>query len=74
MESDSAIIKLMKTDLGSVGFVELLDHMGDDLGIVNAAKVSYFNQAEEFGPKELRLLNFLFMQYSSNVSVAFSKK
>ncbi|NQY58515.1 FAD-dependent thymidylate synthase [Cognatishimia sp.] len=59
MESDSAIIKLMKTDLGSVGFVELLDHMGDDLGIVNAAKVSYFNQAEEFGPKELRLLNFL---------------
>ena len=49
----------MKKDLAPVGFVELLDHMGDDLGIVNAAKVSYYNQAEEMGAREIKLLNFL---------------
>lgn len=50
---------LEERDLDPVGYVHLLDYMGDDLAIVNAAKVSYYNQADEMTSKEDRLLNFL---------------
>lgn len=41
------------------GYVRLVDAMGDDLTVVNAAKVSFDKQAARFGPAEERLLAFL---------------
>lgn len=35
------------------GFVELIDHMGDDLAIVNAARVSYAGESKN-GPAKMR--------------------
>lgn len=39
--------------------VELLHHFGDDLMIVNAARVSYDKESKEFGDKDARLIKFL---------------
>ena len=39
--------------------VELVDYMGKDLTVVNAAKVSLNQHADEFGEKEAGLLSFL---------------
>jgi thymidylate synthase (FAD) len=39
--------------------VELLDHMGTDLTVVNSAKVSFDKMSTEVGPREVRLINFL---------------
>ncbi len=44
------------------GYVRLVDAMGDDLTVVNAAKVSFEKEAEHFGPREERLLEFLGQQ------------
>lgn len=41
------------------GFVELIDHMGSDLTVVNAAKVSKNAKAETLDEKGARLINFL---------------
>ena len=41
------------------GYVRLVDHMGTDLTVVNAAKVSFDKEAADFGPREERLLGFL---------------
>lgn len=41
------------------GYVRLVDTLGNDLSIVNAARVSYDKEVEEFGPKDARLLDFL---------------
>ena len=42
-----------------IGYVELIDAMGSDLDIVNAAKVSYNKEATTFGPAEEKLLWYL---------------
>ena len=39
--------------------VELLHHFGDDLMIVNAARVSYDKESKEFGDKDAKLIKFL---------------
>ena len=40
--------------------VELIDHMGSDLSIVNAARVSFAKVHEEFDEKnDTRLINYL---------------
>lgn len=39
--------------------VTLIDHMGDDLRVVNAARVSFAKEATEFGEKDGRLLRYL---------------
>ena len=39
--------------------VELLSHFGDDLMVVNAARVSYGKYKEAFGEKDIRLINYL---------------
>lgn len=39
--------------------VELLHHFGDDLMIVNAARVSYNKESKEFGDKDAKLIKFL---------------
>lgn len=41
------------------GYVRLVDHMGTDLTIVNAARVSFAKEAEYWSDKEERLLKFL---------------
>ncbi len=41
------------------GYVRLVDAMGDDLTVVNAAKVSFDKEAAHLGPSEERLLGFL---------------
>ena len=42
------------------GFVELLDHMGSDLTVVNAARVSRGKYHEQWVLADNKLLNFLF--------------
>jgi thymidylate synthase (FAD) len=42
-----------------IGFVELVDQMGDRLSIVNAARVSYAKESREFGDKDNKLLQYL---------------
>lgn len=44
---------------------EYVDHMGSDLSIVNAAKVSFNKRSTEVGPKEISLIEFLFSGQTS---------
>jgi len=39
--------------------VELVDHMGSDLSVVNAARVSFNKQVEEFNPRDEKLIRYL---------------
>ena len=41
------------------GHVELVDHMGDDLTVVNSARVSFSNHKEEFEDKDEKLIRYL---------------
>lgn len=41
------------------GYVRLVNHMGSDLTVVNAARVSYAKQSEELSEKDIRLIQFL---------------
>ncbi len=41
------------------GFVRLVDSMGDDLSVVNAARVSFGKQKEEFDKRDERLVKYL---------------
>lgn len=49
----------MKIDVLNEGFVELVDHMGSDLTVVNAARVSFNKEAKEFTDKDEKLLQYL---------------
>lgn len=46
-------------DLGILGHIELVDVMGDDLSIVNAARVSYNTEATELSERDKKLILFL---------------
>lgn len=39
--------------------VELIEHMGSDLSVVNAARVSFAKVSEEFNDKDAKLINYL---------------
>jgi thymidylate synthase (FAD) len=41
------------------GYVRLVDTLGSDLSVVNAARVSYDKETEEFGSKDEKLIKFL---------------
>lgn len=41
------------------GYVRLVDSMGNDLSVVNAARVSYDKESKEFDGKDQKLINFL---------------
>lgn len=41
------------------GYVNLIDHMGDDLRIVNVARTSFEKWKEEMAPADANLINFL---------------
>jgi thymidylate synthase (FAD) len=49
----------MKIDVLNKGYVRLVDTLGDDLSIVNAARVSYDKESTEFTEKDTKLVNFL---------------
>ena len=51
----------MKIDLydDERGFVELVDHMGNDLTIVNSARVSFGKHQEEMEDKDVKLIEYL---------------
>ena len=51
----------MKIDLydDERGFVELVDHMGNDLTIVNSARVSFGKHQEEMDDKDVKLIEYL---------------
>ena len=53
-------ISLFNDDIGSV---EYITHMGDDLTIVNAARVSFGAEREELDEKDIKLINYL-MQHN----------
>ena len=41
------------------GYVRLVDTLGDDLSVVNAARVSYDKEVNEFTAKDVKLIEFL---------------
>lgn len=41
------------------GYVRLVDVMGSDLSVVNAARASFAKESDDFGPNDARLLSFL---------------
>lgn len=41
------------------GYVRLVDYMGSDLSVVNAARASFQKESQEFSPQDARLLSFL---------------
>jgi len=43
----------------SIGKVEYVDHMGDDLRVVNSARVSFGTQKKDLDEKDKKLINYL---------------
>jgi thymidylate synthase (FAD) len=41
------------------GYVRLVDHMGSDLSVVNAARASFAKESNEFSTNDARLIDFL---------------
>lgn len=52
---------MKKVDLygDGIGAVEYISHMGDDLSIVNAARVSFGAEKQELDGKDMKLINYL---------------
>lgn len=50
---------MTKIDVLDQGYVRYVDHMGSDLSVVNAARVSYAKESAKFSDKDERLINFL---------------
>ena len=53
-----AIIRAEPMEDG-IGFIELIDHMGTDLTIVNAARVSYSKRSDKMDLKAMKLIDYL---------------
>lgn len=49
----------MKIDVLDKGYVRLVDQMGTDLSIANAARVSYDKESTEMSERDVRLIKFL---------------
>ena len=50
---------LNKIDVLQNGYVRLVDHMGSDLSVVNAARASFAKESHEFSTQDARLIDFL---------------
>lgn len=50
---------MTKIDVLDKGYVRLVDHMGDDLSIVNAARVSYDKESATMSERDHKLLTYL---------------
>ena len=48
-----------KIDVLDKGFVRYIDHMGSDLLVVNAARVSFAKEVSQFTDKDEKLINYL---------------
>lgn len=48
-----------KIDVLDDGYVRLVDTLGNDLSIVNAARVSYDKESGDFEPRDAKLIQFL---------------
>jgi thymidylate synthase (FAD) len=48
-----------KITLHNAGFVELLDTFGDDLTVVNAARVSFHKESTDFSERDAKLVTYL---------------
>lgn len=55
-----------KIDVLDKGYVRLVDHMGDDLSSVNAARVSYDKESTEISSRDEKLLSFLLREGHSS--------
>lgn len=57
----TAMIKIMPEPVKVLdeGYVRLVDTLGDDLSIVNAARVSYDKESNEFTERDAKLIKFL---------------
>ena len=49
----------MKINVLDKGYVRLVDSMGSDLSVVNAARVSYDRESDEIKEQDKKLINFL---------------
>lgn len=49
----------MQIDVLDKGYVRLVDTMGNDLSVVNAARVSYDKESSVLEDKDIKLINFL---------------
>jgi len=49
----------MKIEVLDKGFVDLVDHLGDDLTVVNSARVSFGKRKEELDSSDEKLLSYL---------------
>jgi thymidylate synthase (FAD) len=50
---------MSKKDVLDHGYVRLVDVLGNDLSVVNAARVSYDKESQEFEDRDEKLINFL---------------
>ena len=48
-----------RIDVLDEGYVRLVDTLGDDLSVVNAARVSYDKESDDFEPRDAKLIQFL---------------
>lgn len=57
----TTMIKTMPEQIGVLddGYIRLVDTLGDDLSIVNAARVSYDKESDTFAERDAKLLKFL---------------
>ena len=51
--------EIEKVNVLDKGFVQYVSHMGDDLTVVNAARVSFNKESEEFGDRDEKLIRYL---------------
>lgn len=54
MENEKNIIEVLDK-----GYVRLVDYMGSDLSVVNAARASFAKEVSEMSPKDAKLIDFL---------------
>lgn len=52
----------MKINVLDKGYVRLIDTMGNDLSIVNAARVSYDKESNDLNSRDIKLLSFLWKE------------
>ena len=56
--TEQKVLKAWKASDG-IGFIELLDTFGDDLTVVNAARVSFAKEVTEMRPADAKLIKYL---------------
>lgn len=54
MNSDTNVISVLDK-----GYVRLVDHMGSDLSVANAARASFAKESKEMSVQDARLINYL---------------